>query len=57
MGVGGEDDSGRVYEGRKHEEEKSESVRVESVKRGWCGRWKNVYNREESVRKKRVVYR
>lgn len=32
MGVRGEDDSGRVYEGRKHEEEKSESVRVSSVK-------------------------
>lgn len=32
MGVGGEDDIGRVYEGRKYEEEKSESVRVESVK-------------------------
>lgn len=42
---------------RGEREEKSESVRVESVKRGWCGRWKNVYNREESVTKKRVVYR
>lgn len=32
MGVSGEDESGKVYEGRKHEEEKSESVRVSSVK-------------------------
>lgn len=23
--------------------------------RGWCGRWKKLYNREESVRKKGVV--
>lgn len=32
MGVRGENDSGRVYEGRKHEEEKSESVRGGRVK-------------------------